>query len=248
MKEEKERIRAYIWKLLEERGIARFPKPISGRIPNFLGAEEAAERLSGQEEWKEANVIFVNPDSPQRYVRYLGLLQGKLVIMATPRLREGFLLLDPKRIPIARYSEASTIAGAFKYGKKVLEVPKIDLKVTGSVAVDKEGGRVGKGHGYSDLEYGILGEMGAIDGRTPVATTVHDLQIVERVPMEPQDMPVYLIVTPSSVMRTGRFGNPKILWELITEDIEREIPMVRYLKGRISQGERRLNMGSLGPS
>ncbi|MCC6029984.1 MAG: 5-formyltetrahydrofolate cyclo-ligase, partial [Candidatus Korarchaeum sp.] len=144
------------------------------------------------------------------------------------------LLLDPKRIPITRYSEASTISGAFKYGKKVLEVPKIDLKVTGSVAVDREGGRVGKGHGYSDLEYGILGEIGAMDERTPVATTVHDLQIVERVPMEPQDMPVYLIVTPSKIIRTGRFGKPRILWELITQDIEREVPIIRYLKGRIS--------------
>ncbi|ACB08300.1 5-formyltetrahydrofolate cyclo-ligase [Candidatus Korarchaeum cryptofilum] len=236
MKEEKERIRAYIWKLLEERGVARFPKPISGRIPNFVGAEEAAEKLSEQEEWKEASVIFVSPDSPQRHVRYLGLVQGKLVIMATPRLRERFLLLDPKGIPITRYSEASTISGAFKYGKKILEVPKIDLKVTGSVAVDREGGRVGKGHGYSDLEYGILGEIGAIDGRTPVATTVHDLQIVERVPMEPQDMPVYLIVTPSRVIRTGKFGNPRILWELITQDIEREIPLIRYLRGEFLKG------------
>jgi 5-formyltetrahydrofolate cyclo-ligase len=234
MKEEKERIRTYIWKLLEDRGVSRFPKPIFGRIPNFVGAEEAAEKLSEQEEWKEASVIFVSPDSPQRHVRYLGLLQGKLVVMATPRLREGFLLLDPEKIPITRYSEASTISGAFKYGKKVLEVPKVDLKVTGSVAVDREGGRVGKGHGYSDLEYGILGEIGAMDERTPVATTVHDLQIVERVPMEPQDMPVYLIVTPSKIIRTGRFGKPRILWELITQDIEREVPIIRYLKGRIS--------------
>jgi len=236
MKEEKERIRAYIWKLLEERGVARFPKPISGRIPNFVGAEEAAEKLSEQEEWKEASVIFVSPDSPQKHVRYLGLVQGKLVIMATPRLRERFLLLDPKGIPITRYSKASTISGAFKYGKKILEVPKIDLKVTGSVAVDREGGRVGKGHGYSDLEYGILGEIGAIDERTPVATTVHDLQIVERVPMEPQDMPVYLIVTPSRVIRTGKFGSPRILWELITQDIEREIPLIRYLRGEFLKG------------
>ncbi|MCC6029300.1 MAG: hypothetical protein LM591_04110 [Candidatus Korarchaeum sp.] len=91
MKEEKERIRTYIWKLLEDRGVSRFPKPIFGRIPNFVGAEEAAEKLSEQEEWKEASVIFVSPDSPQRHVRYLGLVQGKLVIMATPRLREGFV-------------------------------------------------------------------------------------------------------------------------------------------------------------
>ncbi|MEM4581780.1 MAG: 5-formyltetrahydrofolate cyclo-ligase [Candidatus Korarchaeum sp.] len=118
-----------------------FPKPVEGRIPNFIGAEEAARKLSLQREWKEAEVIFVNPDSPQRHVRYLGISQGKILVMATPRIKEGFLLLDPEEIPASRYYEASTISGAFRYGRKVgLEVPRIDLKVTGSVAVDEGGG------------------------------------------------------------------------------------------------------------
>uniref|UniRef100_A0A7J3X859 Uncharacterized protein n=1 Tax=Thermofilum pendens TaxID=2269 RepID=A0A7J3X859_THEPE len=49
---------------------------------------------------------------------------------------------------------ASTIRGAFIFGEKILEnVPAIDLKVAGSVAVDIYGGRVGEGGGFSDLEY-----------------------------------------------------------------------------------------------
>ncbi|RDD53573.1 MAG: 5-formyltetrahydrofolate cyclo-ligase [Candidatus Korarchaeota archaeon NZ13-K] len=236
LREEKERVRRLVWRLMEERGVARFPKPIEGRIPNFVGAEEAARRLSLQREWREAQVIFVNPDSPQRHVRYLGLSQGKLIVMATPRLREGFLLLDPKEIPVWRYSEASTIAGSFKHGRRIgLDVPKIDLKVTGSVAVDPRGGRVGKGHGYSDLEYGILGEVGAISRSTPVATTVHDLQILEEVPMERQDMPVNLIVTPTSVLRTDRRGEPRILWELVTPELEEEIPLLGELRRKLPE-------------
>lgn len=233
LREEKERLRRLIWRVMEERGIALFPKPVEGRIPNFRGAEEAARKLSLQEEWKEAEVVFVNPDSPQRYVRYLGISQGKIVVMATPRIKEGFLLLDPDEVPASKYYEASTISGAFKYGRKIgLEVPRIDLKVTGSVAVDERGGRVGKGHGYSDLEYGILGEIGAFERDTPIATTVHDLQIVEKVPMEEQDMPVSLIVTPTRVIRTQRFGEPKVLWELVTPELEREVPLLRELRGR----------------
>ncbi|MCS7102733.1 MAG: 5-formyltetrahydrofolate cyclo-ligase [Candidatus Korarchaeum sp.] len=233
LREEKEMLRKLIWRVMEERGVALFPKPVKGRIPNFSEAEEAARKLSFQEEWERAEVIFVNPDSPQRHVRYLGLSQGKIVVMATPRLREGFLILDPKGIPAGRHYEASTISGAFKYGRKVgLDVPKVDLKVTGSVAVDERGGRVGKGHGYSDLEYGILGEIGAIGRDTPIATTVHDLQVVGGVPMEGHDMPVSLIVTPTRVIRTGRFSEPKILWELVTPELEREIPLLRELRGK----------------
>ncbi len=229
-KERKKLIRAKVWDLLEKEGVALFPKPIKGRIPNFRGAERAAINLTLQSEWRKSDVIFVNPDSPQRYVRMLGLIQGKLIIMATPRLREGFIILNPRKILPANYEKASTIRGAFKYGKKIgLKLPKIDLKVTGSVAVDLNGNRLGKGHGYSDLEYGILGEVGAIDSKTPVATTVHDLQVVDEIPREEHDMPVYLIATPTKVMRTGALGTPKVIWEKLSEEFLAEIPLLRNL-------------------
>lgn len=232
-KEEKERVRRFVWRLMEERGVSRFPRPIEGRIPNFEGAEVAARNLSKLEEWRRAETVFINPDSPQRSVRYLALLHGKTLVMATPRLREGFLLLDPREVRAENYSEASTIAGAFRYGRKIgLKVPRIDLKVTGSVAVDPMGGRVGKGHGYSDLEYGILGELGAINRGTPVVTTVHDLQVLDAVPMEEQDMPVSIIVTPTRVIRTGAFGEPRIHWSLVTPEIEESIPILRELRTR----------------
>ncbi len=232
MKSKKEQIREMIWDLLEKRGVALFPKPIKGRIPNFRGAERASINLTLQNEWRTSDVIFVNPDSPQKYVRMLGLMQGKLVIMATPRLKEGFIMLNPRKIFPANYEKASTIRGAFKYGRKIgLDVPKIQLKVTGSVAVDFRGNRLGKGHGYSDLEYGILGEIGAIDGHTPVATTVHDLQVVDEIPREDHDMPVYLIATPTRIIRTGALGNPRIIWEKVDEKILSEIPLLRDLMG-----------------
>jgi hypothetical protein len=38
-------IRERIWSLMEREGISRPPLPIRHRIPNFAGAERAAERL-----------------------------------------------------------------------------------------------------------------------------------------------------------------------------------------------------------
>lgn len=198
----KEDIRMKIWRLMEEKGIATFPKPIFHRIPNFLGAEKAAQRLNELPEYKAAKTIFCNPDSPQKPVREMALRDGKILVMATPRLREGFLLLNPNMIPPNRILEASSIRGAFKHGRfiKPSEV-KVDLFVAGSVAVSLDGGRLGKGTGYSDQEYAILKKAGGLAPETLVVTTVHDVQIVEEIHRDEWDVPVDVIVTPTRVIR-----------------------------------------------
>ena len=198
----KDEIRMGIWRLMEERGIASFPKPVFHRIPNFIGAERAAQNMRELPEYKTAKTIFCNPDSPQSFVREIALRDGKIVVMATPKLRRGFLLLNPNMIPRNRISEASTIRGAFKYGRFVepSEV-KVDLFVAGSVAVSLDGGRLGKGTGYSDQEYAILKNSGGLTSETPVVTTVHDVQIVEKIPRDEWDVPVDIIATPTRIIR-----------------------------------------------
>ena len=191
-----------VWRLIEERGIASFPRPVFHRIPNFVGAEKAAQNLKELPEYKTAKVVFCNPDSPQRPVRETALMDGKILVMATPKLRKGFLLLDPSVIPRNRVFEASTIRGAFKHGRFVdpSEV-KVDLFVAGSVAVSLDGGRLGKGTGYSDKEYAILKNSGSLTPGITVVTTVHDAQIVEKIPREEWDVPVDVIITPTRVIR-----------------------------------------------
>ncbi|MET1159910.1 MAG: 5-formyltetrahydrofolate cyclo-ligase [Thermoprotei archaeon] len=232
IKEEKRKLREYIWKLLETRNIARFPRPVYGRIPNFEGAEKAAENLFKTNIWKRARVVKVNPDSPQKPIRYRALVEGKILIVATPRLRQGFVLLEPNEVPVNNFNFASTIKGFLVYGKpiKLTEVPRIDLIVTGSVAVDKYGGRLGKGGGYAELEYGILREIGAVNDKTPIATTVHDLQIVDRVPLEKHDLRVDIIATPTRLVHVNP-PPPKprgIYWELLSSD-KWELEVIREL-------------------
>lgn len=237
-------IRARIWRLLEEKGVSRPPKPIYGRIPNFEGAELACERASELPEFRRASVVKINPDSPQMRSRYIALAMGKIVIMPTPRLREGFLILDPRSIPRNRISEASTIRGSFIWGSKtsIKEMPKVDLLIVGSVAVNTKGARVGKGGGYADLEYGILRELGLVDEDTPVITTVHDLQIIDQeIPMEEHDLPVDIIVTPTRIIRVERaYRKPKgIYWERISEEKLREIPILAEILGkRVKHGRK----------
>lgn len=231
IKRDKMRIREYIWKLLEEKGVAKFPKPIYGRIPNFIGAEKAAEKLFQTRIWSRASVVKVSPDSPQEPVRRRALEEGKVVLSATPRLRKGFVILDPRSIPPRFYQYASTIKGFFTYGRlvKLVEIPNVDLVVTGSVAVDLEGKRLGKGGGYGDLEYGILRELGVVDEDTPVVTTIHDLQIVDYVPSEKHDLTVDYIFTPTRLfeVKTHRSKPQGIYWDIIGD--KKELNVVREL-------------------
>ena len=66
-------IRKRLWDYMEENGIARFPRPVHHRIPNFDGADAAAVRLSTLPEFEAARCVKVNPDTPQRQVRHLVL-------------------------------------------------------------------------------------------------------------------------------------------------------------------------------
>ena len=104
-------------------------------------------------------MLKINPDSPQRAIRQRALAEGKIIYMAVPRLRSAkpFIELDPKKLDCSPYA-ASSIKGADHYGRPVTfnQVRKIDLIVCGSVAVNRTGARVGKGGGYSDLEFALL--------------------------------------------------------------------------------------------
>ncbi len=230
----KEEIRKRVWRLLRERGVARFPFPVEGRIPNFVGAERAARRLVSSALFEGAETVFCNPDSPQRPVREAVLASGKTLVMASPRLRRGFILIRAGWVPPRRVREASTIRGAFKWGELTEEPPPVDLKVTGSVAVDRKGGRVGKGGGYSDLEYAILKEMGLISDETPIVTTVHDLQVVDEVPMTPHDVPLDHVVTPTRWIETRTpYRRPAgIIWEELPRERIESIPLLKKLYNR----------------
>ncbi len=233
----KEDVRKTVWRRI--RPYALPPFPVEGRIPNFKGSKEAAEKLSELPEWRRAEIVKCNPDSPQRWVRLNALLQGKTLLMATPRLREGFLILDPGSIPKERFVEASTIRGAFKWGKKLKRlndllatIDRVDFVVEGSVAIDLEGRRIGKGAGYGDLEFGILTELKLMEPEVPIATTVHDVQVFDPpLPQDPWDVPLTFAFTPSKSLRFSPLKRPRgILWQYLEPSKLKDIPILIELK------------------
>jgi 5-formyltetrahydrofolate cyclo-ligase len=237
----KAEIREKVWTTIDREGVARFPGA-RGRIPNFTGAEQAAQLLRELAVWRRALVVKVNPDAPQLPVRRLALAEGKILYMAVPRLRaeKCFIELDPQRFPKGVVPSAS-IAAAAKYGRPVAprEMRPVDLIVCGSVGVGRDGARIGKGGGYCDLEYGILREEGKVRDSTPILTTVHPLQILaDRIGMLPHDLPVDFLVTPADVVAT-RPTHPRprgIYWDLLRPLNINAIPLLRKRLKRGSTG------------
>jgi 5-formyltetrahydrofolate cyclo-ligase len=234
----KAQLREEVWNAMSVKGIARFPAP-AGRIPNFVGAEAAAAALAETDEWKRAGTVKANPDSPQLAVRVRALRDGKLLYMAVPRLADDdpFFVLDPNALADPPH-KAATIKGAGRSARTVSfdDMEPVDLVIAGSVAVGEDGARLGKGGGFSDLEFALASAAGLIDSHTVVASTVHDVQVQSAgvIPVVPHDVRVDLIVTPTRVIRPPRRGRrrrvPKLEWSELTPEKITAIPLLTRLE------------------
>jgi 5-formyltetrahydrofolate cyclo-ligase len=239
---DKDDLRDEVWSLLKQQGVAiRDP---FGHIPNFIGAQKAAEQLAALPIWQRAKAIKCNPDSPQIPVRSRALQDGKRLYMAVPRLTNTRCFveltaedLQQRNIPL---EEAAIARKALTYGRLVSfeEMQAIDLVMVGCVAVTRNGGRTGKGAGFADLELAMLKEFGLVQSDTPIVTTVHPLQIVEeeRLPMQAHDWALNWIVTPEEVIETNTtYSRPAGLdWDSIRPEQFKKIPILRKLREQLT--------------
>ena len=242
---EKDILRSEVWSLLEERSVSI--GPVWSRIPNFIGADKAAQRLAELQIWKAAKVVKSNPDPPQIPVRLRALEDGKLVYVPVPELVKDypFIELDPNKLQRngIPFEEVAPIEGAMEHGRKVgfQDMKPFDLAVVGCVAASRNGGRSGKGGGFADLEMGIFREMGLISGDIPIVTTIHTLQVKEdeRVIMVAHDTPLDWIITPDEVIETHTtIAQPDgVNWDTIQSDQYENIPFLLSLKSTLLDKE-----------
>jgi 5-formyltetrahydrofolate cyclo-ligase len=231
-------LRQEVWSAMRVAKVARFPGA-DGRIPNFSGAEAAAEQLRGTSQWAAAETLKANPDSAQLPVRQRALEDDKTVYMAVPRLAgpEPFFALEPGHLdqPPRR---AASISGAARSARRVRldELSPVDLVVMGCVAVGEDGARLGKGGGFADLEYALASAAGLIGPRTVCVTTVHELQLRPPgvIPVTGHDVPVDLVITPERVIdcRAGGVQRPAdgIVWSDLTAEKIAAIPLLATLR------------------
>lgn len=237
----KDIVRGDIWEALVAAGVN--VGPTYDRIPNFVGADMAAKRLSELDAWKSARVIKCNPDPSQIPIRLRALYDGKLLFAPVPYLTKGFpyLRIDPDKLAAKGidFETAATAQGFVAHGEPVgfEDMPKLDFCIVGCVAVTRSGGRTGKGAGFADLEHGIFRELGLTNADTPVATTVHSIQVVsnDRVVIEPHDNALTHIATEIELIITGarQSATGGVDWPKVRADQFADIPFLSELRIRM---------------
>lgn len=219
---------------MSDKKVGAFPFPLKGRIPNFKGSNDAARRLQSLEIWENAETVKANPDAPQLKARELVLVDGKRLFMAVPRLRDEAPFREIIPPGTVKPRKTVSIGGSKKYGtpRSIDDLPTIDLIITGSVAVHRDGRRLGKGGGYSDIEFALAQEAEKISDDTVIVTTVHPLQVTEEdIPFEEHDIPLDYIITPEEVIKTETdYKRPSgILTEILSEEYIENIPVLNEL-------------------
>ena len=252
---EKQSIREKVWNKLEEKQAVRpYPPSCFGKIPNFRGNNFASDKVTNLREFRRAKVIKVNPSLAQMDLRHEILKANKILVVPSPALapydenQQGAndtvfcYMLDGSRLTNKEKKYAMGKKGSIALGRPLLDdwskCPKIDLVVVGSVAVTLSGRRLGKGHGFAELEWAILYELGVVSESTIVITTIHEHQIVydedfgEHL-QEAHDLPVDIIVTPRRILNVRpKLRKPTcgIIWDKISDERLKSIAILQKLK------------------
>jgi 5-formyltetrahydrofolate cyclo-ligase len=236
----KAEVRARVWNELRKVAIAdsRFHFDFGEFIADFAGGEAACARLTAHVFYQNAKLIFIAPDNCIERLRLQALRDGKLVLMTTYSIKRGFWVLDPARIAPTDYAYASTLDGMERCARAVTladiaALPVVDYMVTGTGAINHEGVRFGKGHGFFDAEWGMLYRLGRVTAKTPVAAVVHDCQVLtETLYPELFDTVADVVFTPTRTIEVTAPHKPRcgIIWDRLDPHMFETIPPLRELR------------------
>lgn len=218
---------------------SRFHFDFGEFITDFRGSAQALARLTGHPFYASSRCIFITPDNCLEQLRYQALLDGKDVLTTSYSIKRGFWLLRRADIPAEKLLYASTLDGMERVGRALTlreilrDLHRVDYLVTGTGAINEEGIRFGKGHGFFDAEWGMLYRIGVIHAGTPVAAVVHDCQLL-RQELHPEvfDTVADVVFTPTRTVTVRSPHKPTcgIVWPLLDRTMFDTIPPLQELK------------------
>jgi 5-formyltetrahydrofolate cyclo-ligase len=216
---------------------SRFHLRFSEFIPDFEGSGDAIARLCDLPRFSGARHVFVTPDNSLTGLRHRLLLAGATMVVSSYNMARGFYLLRPGAVPPGHELYAAWLDGLEHFGQplslqELSTLGPFDCVVTGASAVATSGVRFGRGHGFFDLEWRIFSDLGLVTERTPLATVVHDVQVLEqRLFPGPDDVLVDCICTPTRTLQVAR-DTPRprgIRWEDVTPEQIAAMPALSEL-------------------
>ncbi|WP_220432219.1 5-formyltetrahydrofolate cyclo-ligase [Falsirhodobacter xinxiangensis] len=236
----KTEVRNRVWSELRKVAVpdSRFHFDFGEFIADFDGGEEAVARLIDHDYYRDAKLIFITPDNCLDRLRLRALQDGKIVLMTTYSIKRGFWLLDPAKIDPSLYLYASTLDGMERIGQpltlmEIATLPPVDFMVTGTGAINTEGVRFGKGHGFFDAEWGMLYQLQRITVATPAAAVVHDCQLLtETLTPDVYDTVMDVVFTPTRTIPVAAPHKPTcgIVWDRLDPHMYETIPPLQELK------------------
>jgi 5-formyltetrahydrofolate cyclo-ligase len=150
--------------------------------------------------------------------------------------------LDPERIDRKLFLYAATLDGMEKMGQHITlrEIAAmdlhVDLMVTGAGAINMEGIRFGKGHGFFDLEWAMLYTQKVMQQKTTTVAIVHDCQVLDDT-LVPEifDTVCDIVVTPTRVLEVKGANKPTcgILWDRLEAGMMEDIPPLQELRNHL---------------
>lgn len=240
----KRAIRLATWQKIKDQKLSPLRRfTVFNKIPNFIGADKAAELLAETEEFKKANSIKVNIDLAQEQVKLEVIKANKTLFVPpaqkSPNVYAKIKSCNSEAVDLAAQKKIIKLQGAEDTFEEIdiNNIEKLDMVVVGSCAVSRQGHRIGKGNGYVDLDVGILTYLGVITKDTLIVTTVHEVQVYDTLPEElfqTYDLPLDLIVTPTEVIRvSNRLSRPAgIQWNLLSSRRLEIVPVLKSIKER----------------
>ncbi|MDB5535597.1 MAG: 5-formyltetrahydrofolate cyclo-ligase family protein, partial [Devosia sp.] len=233
-------VRERVWSELRKVAVpdSRFHFDFGEFIADFEGGDAAVTRLVDHRYYQQASFVFITPDNCLDRLRFKALQDGKTILMTTYSIKRGFFLLDPTKIDPALYLYASTLDGMERVAQHVAlsdiaKMPTVEYMVTGTGAINHEGVRFGKGHGFFDAEWGMLYQLGRISTATPSAAVVHDCQVLdETLTPEVFDTVADVIFTPTRTIEVDAPHKPTcgIIWDRMDAHMYDTIPPLHELK------------------
>jgi 5-formyltetrahydrofolate cyclo-ligase len=217
---------------------ARFHLRFADFIPDFEGSSDAIDRLLALPAFSAARHVFVTPDNSLVELRRRLLVAGVSLVVSSYNMARGFYVLRPGAVPAGHELYAAWLDGVEHFGQPLsladlAALGTFDGVVTGASAVAASGVRFGRGHGFFDLEWRIFSDMGLVSDRTPVATVVHDVQVLDkRLYPGPDDVLVDWICTPSRTLAVTRDApRPRgVRWDQIAPEQCESNPALQELR------------------
>lgn len=242
--------RERVWSQLRDvaKPDSRFAWDFGEFIADYEGSGDGADRLLELADDHECETWLVTPDNNLDPLRERLIERGTPYLMPSYGIRRGFLSLAPTAVPEGQAAFAATLDGMNRFADHVpLDTLKadyrpLDIMITGASFVTPDGLRMGKGHGYFDLEWAMLRQVGLVNEDTVVVAAVHDVQVLSDGEMADEmaadhDTIVDYVVTPTETIHVED-APPKpsgIHWELLSETEIRAIPPLEELWERAGE-------------